>query len=456
MARWRNGFIVPATALVALTALPMGVITASSATGRGDVTKEQSWERDVLPAGDGWASEGDGTTGGSTADAEHTVTVRTWAELRAALGGTSARTETTPRLVRVVGTIDANESADTGELLTCDDYADPEYDEDAFRATYDPEVWGTDTDPSGPLEEARLRSVVNQTAQIRQYLPSNVTLVGVGKNAHIVHANFLVRDVTNVIVRNLRISDAYDCFPEWSPGDAGGTWNSEYDNIWVYGANHVWVDHLTLDDGENPPSSLPHVFGAKFEVHDGLLDITNAADLVTVSSTVFGEHDKTNLVGSSNSRITDRGLLRVTFHHNLWVNQGQRLPRVRFGDVHVYNNYYLYQGAKAAELAVYAWGVGVESRIVAEENAFSLAPGMDPADLVADWGGTMMEDRGSLILQPRTRPRYVNLVELHNEKYDPDLGTDAGWDPVLHGRIQPAYAVPGVVLATAGSGRLGR
>src|SRR4051812_47844195 len=88
-------------------------------------------------------------------------------------------------------------------------------------------------------------------------------------------------------------------------------------------------------------SRWPRVYGAKFEVHDGLLDVTNNADLITVSWNEFRDHDKVNLIGSSNTRLTDRGTLRATFHHNLYENVGQRTPRVRFGDVHVYNNYYV-------------------------------------------------------------------------------------------------------------------
>ena len=40
------------------------------------------------------------------------------------------------------------------------------------------------------------------------------------------------------------------------------------------------------------------------------------------------------------SRTQDRGQHRVTQHHNRWTDIGQRAPRVRFGDVHVYNNLY--------------------------------------------------------------------------------------------------------------------
>ncbi len=61
-----------------------------------------------------------------------------------------------------------------------------------------------------------------------------------------------------------------------------------------------------------------------FEVHDGLLDITNGSDLITVSYNRFEDHDKVMLIGSTNNpNRGDRGKLRVTLHHNLFEDMGQ-------------------------------------------------------------------------------------------------------------------------------------
>ena len=54
--------------------------------------------RQVLSAGDGWGSVGAGTTGGSTAERDHVVTVRTRDQLAAAVAGD------TPKIVYVRGT----------------------------------------------------------------------------------------------------------------------------------------------------------------------------------------------------------------------------------------------------------------------------------------------------------------------------------------------------------------
>jgi pectate lyase len=153
---------------------------------------------------------------------------------------------------------------------------------------------------------------------------SNVTIVGFGRDAAIVGANLDIRGVHNVIVRNLTSSDAYDCFPEWDPTDgSAGNWNSLYDNVSVYSSDHVWVNHMRFDDGEHLRQDLPTVYGRHFEVHDGLLDITQASDYATVSYSVFDNHDKTNLIGSSDSATGDAGKLRSTWHHNrtrIWAS----------------------------------------------------------------------------------------------------------------------------------------
>ncbi|CAH1781931.1 unnamed protein product [Owenia fusiformis] len=70
---------------------------------------------------------------------------------------------------------------------------------------------------------------------------------------------------------------------------------------------------------------------------DGLIDITQAYSHVTVSNCRFAEHDKTMLIGSSTSDILDERM-RITIHNNYFVDCRQRMPRVRYATVHIYNN----------------------------------------------------------------------------------------------------------------------
>ncbi|KAG9103950.1 hypothetical protein FRC06_006735 [Ceratobasidium sp. 370] len=74
------------------------------------------------------------------------------------------------------------------------------------------------------------------------------------------------------------------------------------------------------------------------DYYDGCLDITHAGDYVTVSWNYFHNHWKTSLIGHSDSNESeDTGKLRVTYHHNWFLNVGSRLPSLRFGTGHVYN-----------------------------------------------------------------------------------------------------------------------
>jgi pectate lyase len=397
--------------------------------------------RQVLPPGDGWAAEGAGTTGGSAAPPDHVHLVGTRAELVAALAAPA------PRIILVRGRIDGN-TDDLGNPLGCADYAAEGYSLEAYLAAYDPAVWGRETRPSGPLEAARVASAANQARQVKVKVGSDTTLVGLGR-AVLSGLNLHVDKADNVIVRNLAFVDAADCFPLWDPTDgSAGNWNSAYDNVSVTGSTHVWVDHNTFTDGGNPDSAQPVHFGRPYQVHDGALDITNASNFLTVSWNRFADHDKTMLIGSTNNPANDRGKLNVTVHHNHFRDVLQRLPRVRFGQVHVYDNLY----ELPASLS-YALGVGVESAIVAESNVFALDEAVAPGDLLHDWGGTAITARDNLLLTGRhTEP--LDLVATYNATHDPDLTGDAGWTPTLHTRITPARYVPALVSRHAGAGQV--
>jgi pectate lyase len=104
------------------------------------------------------------------------------------------------------------------------------------------------------------------------------------------------------------------------------------DAIHVEKATHIWIDHNDLS------SDTSH--GTDF--YDGLLDITHAADLITVSWNYLHDHIKCSLIGHSDSNGSeDTGHLRVTYHHNYFNNCDQRMPSLRFGTGHVYNNYFV-------------------------------------------------------------------------------------------------------------------
>lgn len=127
---------------------------------------------------------------------------------------------------------------------------------------------------------------------------------------------------SNIILRNIK-------FVGPGPIDCGGQ-----DLVWFNGTTHAWVDHCEFSDGL-----------------DGNFDITNASDFVTVSWCKFYyterayDHMNTNLVGGSDSRPADEGLLNVTFAYNHWGTLcRQRMPMARYGKIHMLNNYYTCTG----------------------------------------------------------------------------------------------------------------
>jgi pectate lyase len=440
----------PAQAGSALAATQAGLAQAgfAAAAAASVPASALNLARQTLPANDGWASAGAGTTGGSAADDAHVAVVRTRAELIAALGGnaTTNGQNTTPKIILVSGRIDLAEGR------SCDAFADPAYNLDAFLAAYDPAVWGRATKPTGPLEEARVRSARNQSDQIRVNVGSNTTIVGINGGG-LQHGSLVLTNVSNVIVRNLEVTDAADCFPAWDPTDgSAGNWNSLYDLVSLSGATNVWIDHNTFSDGNNHDSTQPLYFGRPYQVHDGATDIIRGSDLVTVSWNDYYDHDKTMLIGSTDTPGVDVGKLRVTVHHNRFGNVIQRAPRVRFGQVDVYNN--LYVGTD--EEYNYSLGVGVESSIYAENNYFRLSADVTPADVIAYWKGTRITAKGTLVQISGRAPQPVDLVAAYNEAYDPDLSPDAGWTPVLRTGLDPTAAVPALVAAGVGHRKLHR
>ena len=71
------------------------------------------------------------------------------------------------------------------------------------------------------------------------------------------------------------------------------------------------------------------------------------------------------MIGNGDGATGDRGKLHVTMHHNWFAEKvAERMPRVRFGHVHIYNNYYNSTGNG------YCIGTGNESNIRLENSHF--------------------------------------------------------------------------------------
>jgi pectate lyase len=460
----KNRWLVLATgSLIGCSGVPSDEAdTLASALESCEEQAPRDLGREVLAANDGWASFETETTGGSLAIPEQVYVVRTRAEFIAALNnGVSSPTSPStpsiePKILLIDGTIDFNVD-DLNEPLTCADYQRDGYTQEAFLAAFDPAVWGR-VAPSGPLETARIASQQAQQARVRIRVGSNTTIVGLGKHARLRGIWLDIRGTStlnakNIIVRNLAFQDTFDCFPAWAPTDGAlGAWNSLYDSISLRNTDHVWVDHNDFEDRETADENQPLYFGVPFQVHDGALDITNASDFVTASFNRFRHHDKVMLIGSSDSATADRGKLRVTLHHNLFAHVGQRAPRVRFGQVHVYNNLYKIEDDPTYG---YSFGVGIESAIYAENNFFKTDETVAPELFIERLNGTAIFESGTLLNGKRSK-NIVDLVAAWNAVNDPDLTNspdlteEVGWTPSLALEVQPTREVPSTVQSGAG------
>jgi pectate lyase len=437
-----------AAALIAATCSPASAAGVSSPAKGGFTPAHQDLGRQTLPANDGWASANGGTTGGSAASADRVFQVQDRNQLAAALAAPSSA----PRIIYIAGIIDANVD-DANKALTCQDYAaGTGYTLDAYMAAFDTSTW-TWTDRAPAMDAARKAAAAKQKARVDLRVPSNTTIVGADENATLLGANLDIDGVDNVIVRNLTLRNAFDCFPEWSPEDNNpapatpGNWNSQYDLISVKAATHVWIDHNTMTDLPHPDSESPTYFNRPFQQHDGASDITNGADLVTVSWNKYDDHDKTMLVGSTNSPKYDVGKLNVTIHHNEFTSILERAPRVRWGHADIYNNYYVIPAGQGYQ---YSWGVGVESHIWAQNNFFALEEGVDAAGILYNWGGTAVHTEGNVVNRSA-----VDIREAFNQANPAAVLTDdTSWTPTLRNHVDPAQAVPALVGKHAGAGQL--
>ena len=389
--------------------------------------------REALPKQDGFASVGNGTTGGANATEQNVFKVTNKKEFVSALKN---RKNTTPKIVLVYGTIDFD-TDDSGKPLTMKDYMVDGYDFQQYLETHKPQS----TAPKSLKDEQeakRKASQKNQSKSITVHVPSNTSIIGMD-NAKLKGVN-LVLDSDNVIIRNIQFESPYDYFPAWDPNDGPeGNWNSQYDSISIKGGTHIWIDHSSFQDG---PETVEKYFGRKYEHRDGLVDITNEADYITISYSTFENHNKTMLIGSSDSKISDEGKLHVTLHHNYFHNVVQRLPRVRFGQVHVYNNYFASDTTNGEYAYAYALGVGKKSQIYAENNVADIE-GKDYTSFVKVFGGKQLTTVNNMF--------NGQIIDTFN-----DTLTPVDWKPELFTTIDPVNEVKENVLHNAGADKIHR
>ncbi|KAK0349315.1 hypothetical protein LTR94_033624, partial [Friedmanniomyces endolithicus] len=124
-------------------------------------------------------------------------------------------------------------------------------------------------------------------------------------------------------------------------------------------------------------------------------------DYVTVSYNHFALHAKNTLIGASDRAEGDAGHLRITVSNNLFDFIASRAPRVRFGQVHLFNNYHVGDRKHAAYRHDYSVGVARQARIVSHANVFEVTNARGCTDAVKPFAqgpdAGSFSDTGSLL-----------------------------------------------------------
>ena len=154
----------------------------------------------------------------------------------------------------------------------------------------------------------------------------------------------------NIIIRNMTFKGA-------GAYDIDGN-----DNLTINSSSHVWIDHCDFQDGV-----------------DGNFDCINQSNYITVSWCRFRYliPPKTSSTGASNDhrfsnqwgdddKAADNGCLNTTFAC-CWWDEGcrERMPRIRFGKVHILNCLY------SSSVATYCIGAGYRCNAYVENCAFT-------------------------------------------------------------------------------------
>ncbi len=288
-------------------------------------------------------------------------------------------------------------------------------------------------------------------------LASGVSLIDVQKKngltifsangATIRHAHLNVEHGANIIIRNLK----FDQLWEWDEATKGQYDKNNWDFITIGNAGlvtNMWVDHCTFT-----------------KAYDGVVDIKNGSSGITISwckytgddgytnpnswvwqqlnaletnqpgramynflrsngfsprdiFAIIQGHDKTHLIGA-NDLDPNNALENVTLHHEWFINSGDRLPRLRAGNVHAFNLYVDDTQAIAANRLRSA-----RQAAMSPANQYTLNNTYDFNNFL---NGSISTENGALLVEKSV---YIDcLYPLRNNQTDPA-------NPVYTGKIE--------------------
>ncbi|XP_020232028.1 probable pectate lyase P59 [Cajanus cajan] len=216
-------------------------------------------------------------------------------------------------------------------------------------------------------------------------LTDNKTIDSRGANVHICNgAQITLQYVNNIIIHGLHVHDIKRCsggLIRDSMSHYGIRAMSDGDGISIFGATRIWIDHVSMTNCD-----------------DGLIDVVSASTAVTISNCHFTRHNDVLLFGATDSFTGDK-VMQVTLAFNHF-GRGlvQRMPRCRWGFVHIVNNDYTHW-------LMYAIGGSQQPTIISQGNRF-VAPNNQAAKEVtkreyapeSEWKSWDWRSEGDLLM----------------------------------------------------------
>jgi pectate lyase len=150
---------------------------------------------------------------------------------------------------------------------------------------------------------------------------SNVSIIG-RTNAEFSGVGIgLSNGASNIIIRNLLMHEVPQSHGAGDHINLDGQ-NGALSNIWI--DHNEFYNDLTVDK----------------DFYDELVSGRSRVHNVTISYNYLHDSQKTSLWGSSDDAGAEDVGRTISFHHNYWKDVNSRLPLFRFGEGHVWNNYY--------------------------------------------------------------------------------------------------------------------
>lgn len=384
-------------------------------------------------------------TGGRNAAAQNIYTVFNGQQLVAALHEAGLA----PKIIRIVGHIDLRMSANNTVFKEYESYTDQK-------------LGGSINIPSNTTlvgindAQGRAARITGTTLLIGGELPATAggdyegdfkAWIAAGKDG-----DLFPTWTRNVIIRNIALDTPWDVNPE----DSG---NAYADGVTISRSQNIWVDHMTISDGDTPNKL------ASDTRHDGALDIVRGSDYVTLSNSYFTKHGKNTLVGNGDSgrAWSDAGRLHVTFNGMYWHGTGSRLPLVRFGQLHTFNNLLEGDTNPADSDMKFEGGLNVryQSDVLSENNYYlftNLKPSAVGGKVSAGNSAISYRASGELFINDKgddTKPWVGGAIDISTTLMTATgLPRLTNWTPPYSYTAMPADQACVSVKNNAGAGRV--